>query len=82
MIISLAARLQGIKPYYFVKKLEQVRQYTQGGKDVINFGIGSPDLPPSQKTIDALVETALHPSAHGYQQYRRIESGCPHHPQR
>ncbi len=73
MIISLADRLQGIKPYYFVKKLEQIRQYNQEGKNVINFGIGSPDLPPSQKTVDALVQTALSPSSHGYQPYRGIE---------
>lgn len=73
MIISLAERLKGIKPYYFVKKLEQIRQYSQEGKDVINFGIGSPDLPPSEKALSALVKTALHPSSHGYQPYRGIE---------
>ncbi|MCP4521606.1 MAG: aminotransferase class I/II-fold pyridoxal phosphate-dependent enzyme [Cytophagales bacterium] len=73
MIISLAERLQGIKPYYFVKKLEQVRQYNQEGKDVINFGIGSPDLPPSKRTLDALVQTALQANSHGYQPYRGVE---------
>ena len=64
MIISLADRLKEVKTYYFVEKLEQIRALQKEGKDVINFGIGSPDLPPSQEAITALIETATSPDSH------------------
>jgi aspartate/methionine/tyrosine aminotransferase len=37
------------------------------GKDIISLAIGSPDMPPSQQTIDKLCEVANNPAAHGYQ---------------
>ena len=37
------------------------------GKDIISLAIGSPDMPPSQQTIDKLCEVANNPNAHGYQ---------------
>jgi aspartate/methionine/tyrosine aminotransferase len=72
MIIELADRLKDVKPYYFVKKLEQVRQMMAEGKDVINFGIGSPDLAPSQEAKEACVAQTLSDQNHGYQAYAGI----------
>ncbi len=72
MIVSLADRLQDVKAYYFVQKLEEIRALKAQGKDVINFGIGSPDLPPSKETIKALTETAEEAGSHGYQPYKGI----------
>ena len=37
------------------------------GKDIISLAIGSPDMPPSQQTIDTLCREAQNPNAHGYQ---------------
>lgn len=42
------------------------------GKNIINLGIGSPDLAPSPETVNALVETAKQPNSHGYQSYTGI----------
>lgn len=39
------------------------------GKNVINLGIGSPDLPPSDETIDTLCQHARNANEHGYQPY-------------
>lgn len=39
------------------------------GENVINLGIGSPDLPPSGNTIEALISNAVLPNVHGYQPY-------------
>lgn len=39
------------------------------GLDVINLGIGSPDLPPSPETIEALSNSAHNPKHHAYQSY-------------
>jgi LL-diaminopimelate aminotransferase len=72
MIINTADRLQKIKEYYFSVKLQEVKKLNDQGKDVINMGIGSPDLPPSKETIDALCEVSAKPNVHGYQPYRGI----------
>ena len=37
------------------------------GKDIISLAIGSPDMPPSDRTIEKLCEVAKLPDAHGYQ---------------
>ena len=72
MIIPVANRLGGVKEYYFVKKLEEIAKLNKEGKNVISFGIGSPDLAPSEESIMALFETAKMPNTHGYQPYRGI----------
>lgn len=40
------------------------------GMDVINLGIGSPDMPPAPQVIEKLHQSALEPGNHGYQPYR------------
>lgn len=70
MIIKAAQRLNELKEYYFSIKLKEVRALQEAGHEVINLGIGSPDLAPSAQTVEALVETAQRPDAHGYQPYK------------
>ena len=53
--------------YYFSRKLKEVAQLNAEGKDIISLAIGSPDMPPSEQTIEKLCEVARQPSAHGYQ---------------
>lgn len=72
MIIQKADRLNTIKEYYFVRKLEEIARLNKEGKNVINFGIGSPDLAPSPETIQSLITTASRQGGHGYQPYRGI----------
>jgi LL-diaminopimelate aminotransferase len=69
MIIQPASRLAGISEYYFSAKLRQIAQMNSEGEQVINLGIGSPDLPPSQDTIDALMMHARERQNHSYQSY-------------
>lgn len=64
-----AERLNSISEYYFSKKLKEVAEMNAAGKNIISLGIGSPDLPPSEATINALSESARQPNAHGYQPY-------------
>lgn len=70
MIIPLAQRADQTQEYYFSVKLAEVRKLIAAGHDVINIGIGNPDLMPSDGTIDALVRSARQPLAHGYQPYK------------
>ena len=53
-MIQAAKRLDIIEEYYFSSKLREVRQLASEGKPIINMGIGSPDLHPSQSVIDAV----------------------------
>ena len=69
MTIKPAKRLDSINEYYFSKKLKEIAEMNVQGKNVINLGIGSPDLPPSLSTIEKLIETAKLPTSHAYQGY-------------
>lgn len=70
MIIPVAHRANQTQEYYFSVKLAEVRQLIAAGHDVINIGIGNPDMMPSGNTLDALTASARQPSAHGYQPYK------------
>ena len=73
MPIAEAKRLSHIKEYYFSKKLAEIARLNKEGYDVINLGIGSPDLPPDESVLKQLEQTSAHASSHGYQPYRGIE---------
>ncbi len=70
MIIPLAQRAGQTEEYYFSVKLAEVRQLIAAGHDVINMGIGNPDMMPSEGTLTTLAEVAHRPDAHGYQPYK------------
>ena len=63
--IKPADRLASVSEYYFSKKLKEVAQMNAEGKDVISLGIGSPDMPPSESTIQTLCDAARNPDGHG-----------------
>lgn len=67
--IKTAKRLESIQEYYFSKKLREIAEMRAVGKDVLNLGIGSPDLPPAQETIDELVLQSRERNNHAYQSY-------------
>jgi len=69
MNIKPATRINTVSEYYFSQKLREVAAMNAEGKNVINLGIGSPDLPPSPATINTLCEEANKPDTHGYQSY-------------
>ena len=66
-MIQPADRLSLVQEYYFSRKLKEVAQMNAEGKDIISLAIGSPDMPPSEQTINKLCEVARQPNAHGYQ---------------
>lgn len=67
-----AERLHTVKEYYFSRKLREVRQRAAQGKPIINMGIGSPDLPPPPRAVEALQRALGDPSAHQYQSYQGL----------
>jgi LL-diaminopimelate aminotransferase len=70
MNISTSRRLEGIGEYYFSKKLRELEEMNKNGGDVINLGIGSPDLPPHHDVIRELHMESNKPNVHGYQNYK------------
>ncbi len=66
-IIEPADRLSLVSEYYFSRKLKEVAKMNEEGQNVISLAIGSPDMPPSQQTIDTLCRIAHEDNAHGYQ---------------
>jgi LL-diaminopimelate aminotransferase len=65
-----AKRLDGIGEYYFSQKLREIDELNKQGKNVINLGIGSPDLPPHPDVIRVLQEESAKPNVHAYQSYK------------
>ncbi|MHA8061242.1 pyridoxal phosphate-dependent aminotransferase [Aquirufa beregesia] len=70
--ISPASRLQVVQEYYFSTKLKQIAALKASGIPVLNLGIGSPDLAPSDATIQALITSAQKKENHAYQGYQGI----------
>ncbi len=74
MKVKPAERTSNVQEYYFSQKLAQIERMRRDGLDIINLGIGSPDQPPSESTVTALIDEAMKPTSHGYQSYTGIPS--------
>jgi aspartate/methionine/tyrosine aminotransferase len=68
--MNTSKRLEGIGEYYFSRKLREIDELNKAGKNVVNLGIGSPDLPPHPDVIRVLQEEAAKPNVHAYQSYK------------
>ncbi|WP_299434527.1 aminotransferase class I/II-fold pyridoxal phosphate-dependent enzyme [uncultured Maribacter sp.] len=71
-MITTAERLKTVEEYYFSKKLREVRGLISEGKPIINMGIGSPDLAPSEAVIKAVASSLNDNGAHQYQSYQGL----------
>jgi len=69
-MIETSKRLEGIGEYYFSQKLREIDELNKQGKNIINLGIGSPDLPPHPDVIKVLNEESVKPNVHAYQNYK------------
>jgi len=65
-------RIKRLPPYVIAEVNAMRHAARQAGKDIIDLGMGNPDLPPPQHVIDKLIEVARKPSAHGYSQSKGI----------
>jgi aspartate/methionine/tyrosine aminotransferase len=64
-----ADRLATVSEYYFSRKLKEIAEMNAAGKNVINLGVGSPDMPPSEGAIDTFCREVRKSDVHGYQSY-------------
>ena len=65
-------RMKRLPPYVIAEVNAMRAQARAGGEDIIDLGMGNPDLPPPDHVIAKLIEVAQKPSAHGYSQSRGI----------
>ncbi len=67
--IKPATRLNSVQEYWFSTKLKEIAELKAQGKNIVELGVGGPDMPPSAETIKALCEEAQKTNTHGYQSY-------------
>ncbi len=66
-------RLKKLPPYLFVEVDRRKRELIAKGKDVIDLGVGDPDLPTHAFIIDELARAARDPRNHRY----ALDAGLP-----
>jgi aspartate/methionine/tyrosine aminotransferase len=71
-MIRTADRLHTVEEYYFSKKLREVRELVAQGRPIINMGIGSPDLAPSEEVMKTMKAVLNDEGAHQYQSYQGL----------
>ena len=67
--IQKSLRLQKLPPYIFAQIDEKKRALIAEGRDLVDLGIGDPDLPTPTPIIDTLVKEAKDPKNHRYPSY-------------
>ncbi len=65
-------RIKRLPPYVFAEVNAMKAAARARGEDVIDFGMGNPDLPTPQHIVDKLVETVRNPRTHRYSQSRGV----------
>jgi len=66
MAFIKSQRLQALPPYLFIEIDKKKRALIQAGKDVINLGVGDPDLPTHKFVIDEMAKAIYDPKNHRY----------------
>ncbi|WP_298809379.1 LL-diaminopimelate aminotransferase [uncultured Sphingomonas sp.] len=59
-------RMKRLPPYVIAEVNAMRAAARAGGEDIIDLGMGNPDLPPPDHVIEKLIEVAKKPDAHGY----------------
>ena len=59
-------RIKRLPPYVIAEVNAMRAAARQAGEDIIDLGMGNPDLPPPPHVIEKLCEVARNPNAHGY----------------
>ena len=65
-------RIKRLPPYVIAEVNGMRAAARAGGEDIIDLGMGNPDLPPPPHVIEKLIEVASKPDAHGYSQSKGI----------
>ncbi len=73
LVDQQAKRMDSLGEYFFSRAHKKISEVAATGMEIINLGIGSPDLPPSPMVIEELANRVTDMTLHGYPSY----SGLP-----
>jgi alanine-synthesizing transaminase len=65
-------RIKRLPPYVFAEVNRMKAQARAEGEDIIDFGMGNPDMPTPRHIVEKLVETVQDPRTHRYSNSRGI----------
>jgi alanine-synthesizing transaminase len=65
-------KIRRLPPYVFAEVNDMKARARAAGADIIDFGMGNPDLPTPQHVVDKLKETIDNPKTHRYSNSRGI----------
>jgi alanine-synthesizing transaminase len=65
-------KIRRLPPYVFEQVNRRKAELRAAGADIIDLGMGNPDMPTPQHIVDKLVETARKTDVHGYSASRGI----------
>jgi alanine-synthesizing transaminase len=66
-------RIRRLPPYVFEEVNKVKARLRAEGVDVIDFGMGNPDMPTAPHIVDKLVETVKKPKTHGYSASKGVQ---------
>ncbi|RLB26191.1 MAG: LL-diaminopimelate aminotransferase [Deltaproteobacteria bacterium] len=72
-MFELSERLKKLPPYLFKEIDQKKKEIEAKGIDVINLGVGDPDLPTPPKIIQAMIRAVQDPENHHYPSYSGME---------
>ncbi len=72
--VDYADRIKSLPPYLFAAIDEMKRKAIERGVDIINLGVGDPDLPTPKPIIERLRQAVENPQHHQYPSYEGMLS--------
>lgn len=72
-MFKLSKKIAELPPYLFLEIDKAKRKARAAGRDIIDLGIGDPDMPTPQHIIEALCQAAQDPANHRY----ALDQGIP-----
>jgi LL-diaminopimelate aminotransferase len=70
--VDMAERLQALPPYLFAELDRRKTALRAKGVDLIDLGVGDPDLPTPQRIVERMREEVLLPRSHRYPSYEGL----------
>ena len=64
--MNISNRINKIPPYLFFEISKKIKKAQSEGRDIVDFGIGDPDIPTPDFIINSLIDEAKNPVNHRY----------------
>ena len=64
--MNISKRINKIPPYLFFEISKKIKKAQAEGRDIVDFGIGDPDIPTPEFIVDSLIEESKNPINHRY----------------